>query len=69
MSRGRLDTASTVLESLHGISHDEAAVLATEMSVAFEEEKRLHSGVSMLDMFRGHHLRRTLVSVGVQCLQ
>ncbi|KAJ4204165.1 hypothetical protein NW759_015002 [Fusarium solani] len=31
--------------------------------------RRLHSGVSWLEMFRGANRRRTLVGIGILCLQ
>lgn len=40
-----------------------------EIKAAYDEMRRIHDGVGWLELFRGANLRRTLVAVGLQCLQ
>ncbi len=40
-----------------------------EIRVAHEHEKELTKGVSFFQIFRGSDLRRTLIAIGIQCLQ
>lgn len=72
--QGRLEEAAAVIKSLRkvqpGLDND-AAVWAEveEIKAAYDEMRRIHDGVGWLELFRGANLRRTLVAIGLQCLQ
>lgn len=68
VEKGRDDEAVAVVHRLRGGKVDAAAEVA-EMRVAYETDKALHSGVEWVELFRGSNLRRTLISMGLQCLQ
>ncbi|KAK7036771.1 hypothetical protein VNI00_011437 [Paramarasmius palmivorus] len=40
-----------------------------EIRAAYEEERRLVRGMSIMQLFHGSDCRRTLIAIGVQCLQ
>lgn len=67
--QGRTDEARDVLHKLHGEDPNYSATAEVELLVAaFDEEKAIRAP-SLMDVFRGTDLRRTMISVGVQCLQ
>ncbi|ORY82922.1 general substrate transporter [Leucosporidium creatinivorum] len=67
--QGRTEEARDVLHRLHGEDPNYSATAEVEALVAaFDEEKAIRAP-SLLDVFKGTDLRRTMISVGVQCLQ
>ncbi|KAF9017776.1 general substrate transporter [Hymenopellis radicata] len=71
VQKGKLDEAHHSLRRLRGPNADDADIDAQveEIRVAYEHEKELIKGVSFLQIFRGSDLRRTLIAIGMQCLQ
>jgi sugar porter (SP) family MFS transporter len=70
IQKGRDAEALRVLKSLRNnvpdaVVEEEARLLAA----AVEEQKQFHHATSFLDCFKGPNLRRTLIGIGVQCLQ
>ena len=64
--QGRDDEARAVLDKLHPTGDNVKEI--NELRAAFELEKSLRKP-SILDVFRGSDRRRTLISVGMMCLQ
>ncbi|KAF9017785.1 putative high-affinity glucose transporter RGT2 [Hymenopellis radicata] len=71
VQKGRLDEAHNSMRRLRGLHADDADIAAEveEIRVAYEHEKELTKGVSFFQIFRGSDLRRTLIAIGIQCLQ
>jgi hypothetical protein len=71
VGQGRLEEAAKVLKTLRANDmSDEAIYLEVdEIRAAYEEMRQLHDGVGWVELFRGANLRRTLVAIGLQCLQ
>lgn len=72
--QGRLDEAAAAIKSLRkvtpGVDGDAAVwVEVEEIKAAYDEMRAIHAGVGWFELFRGANLRRTLVAVGLQCLQ
>ncbi len=59
------------MRRLRGPNADDADLAAEveEIRVADQHEKESTKGVSFLQIFRGSDLRRTLIAIGLQCLQ
>lgn len=54
----------------HGSSTDDEVSSELELiDLALEQEKELHHATSYADCFKGVNFHRTMVAVGVQCLQ
>ncbi|KAF8915492.1 general substrate transporter [Mucidula mucida] len=71
VQKGKLDEAHHSLRRLRGPNADDADLAAEveEIRVADQHEKESTKGVSFLQIFRGSDLRRTLIAIGLQCLQ
>ncbi|KAF2017480.1 putative transporter [Aaosphaeria arxii CBS 175.79] len=71
LHKGKTEQARRSLERLrHGATTSEELELEwTEMTKGVEEEKRVATSVSFIDMFRGHDLRRTLLCYGMIACQ
>ncbi|KAK8843942.1 hypothetical protein IAR55_006734 [Kwoniella newhampshirensis] len=73
IAQGRTEEATEVIRMLRkqGTEEYEIAVVleVAEIKAAYEEIKILHDGVGWVELFRGANLRRTLVAIGLQCLQ
>lgn len=72
--QGRLEEAAAVIRSLTKYNPGDDASVAVwaeveEIKAACDEMKSLHAGVGWLELFRGQNLRRTMVAIGLQCLQ
>jgi SP family sugar:H+ symporter-like MFS transporter len=64
VGQGRLEEAAKVLKTLRANDMSDEAIY-----LAYEEMRQLHDGVGWVELFRGANLRRTLVAIGLQCLQ
>ena len=65
VTKDRSDKARKAIARLRGIK--DSSILdanVAEIELGWEEEKNLHNGVRLMDMFRGPDLRRTLISFG-----
>jgi len=65
---GRDEEAIRSIQLLRGDAVDARAEVA-EIRAAYEAEKALYSGVEWGQLFKGTNARRTLISIGLQCLQ
>ncbi|ORY89777.1 general substrate transporter [Leucosporidium creatinivorum] len=65
---GRDEEAIESIRSLRGDAVDARAEVA-EIRSAYEAEKAMYSGVEWGMLFKGTNTRRTLISIGLQCLQ
>ncbi|KAM0751341.1 general substrate transporter [Meredithblackwellia eburnea MCA 4105] len=68
--QGRVEEARQILTSLHSGGSDtySADDDVNELVAAFEHEKAVRAP-ALIDVFKGSDLRRTLIAVGIQCLQ
>ncbi|ORY89803.1 general substrate transporter [Leucosporidium creatinivorum] len=65
---GREEEAVAAIRTLRGAEVDARAEVA-EIRAGFESEKLLYAGIQWGQLWQGANLRRTLISIGVQCLQ
>jgi hypothetical protein len=68
ISMGRLDAAEKVMSTL-SIDPAGAREQVENMAAVIEEEARVHPGNGWIEMWKGPNLRRTLIAIGMQCLQ
>ncbi|KAK7027536.1 hypothetical protein VNI00_015170 [Paramarasmius palmivorus] len=71
IAKGRTEEGFRTLCRLRGttMTEDQVRNEVDEIRAAYEEEKKLTQGVSIGQIFRGTDLRRTLIAIGLQCLQ
>jgi SP family general alpha glucoside:H+ symporter-like MFS transporter len=71
VSKGRTEDAVNSLRRLRG-NHLSDFDLREEVDVikaGYDAQKQLHAGIGWIELFRGKNAYRTMVAVGVQCLQ
>lgn len=71
VGQGRLEEAAQVIKSLRKNVTDDSLIWTEveEIRAAYEEMRAIHDGVGWVELFKGQNLRRTLVAIGLQCLQ
>ncbi|ORY25530.1 general substrate transporter [Naematelia encephala] len=71
VSKDRIDEAKHNLRRLRGpeASDETLAAEIEEIRLGYEHQRSITSSVSWFQLFRGSDLRRTLIAIGMQCLQ
>ena len=73
VSKGKMDEATRALKILRGKKgakeDTDVHMEVEEIRNAYEDMRRLHSGVGWLELFRGANRRRTMIAMGLQSLQ
>lgn len=71
LQKGRMDDARKALAYMrHGVSNEEEVVMELRLvDQAMQHEMETHRATTYADCFRGSNAHRTLVAMGVQCLQ
>jgi SP family sugar:H+ symporter-like MFS transporter len=69
ITNGKIEEAEKVLATLHGLTREEAVSTVSDVEFALKEESRRNQNIGFLDLFRGSNLRRTMIAIGIQCIQ
>ncbi len=71
--QGRLEEAAAVMRTLRKKTEDytDEKIWAEVMEIqaAYVEQRNMYQGSGWVELFRGANLRRTLIAIGLQCLQ
>jgi hypothetical protein len=68
-TQGRIEEATAALRQIRPEGEEAVKEELSQILASYEQEQRLAKGVTLLQLFRGPNLRRTLVAIGVQCVQ
>lgn len=69
VQKGRLEEASQVTSALEGVPLAVAQERVTALHSAFVAEQTLYNGNPWIEIWRGANRRRTLIAIGIQCIQ